>query len=355
MFNFITICESVRRHWLVITLVAIVSLMLAVGSSYAKDGEIQTAPTYTAETVLYITGYGYDTKSVSDGGDYNYELNEAYLKNDVRRLVLNSNVSASVRADYGENLQITSPYWIDEKTNREVSSRFVYIDVTGNNQQVVKDAANQVARLTVTQAKELLPVGDIVVTESAVIKTSDNERAANWGSDDLVNNPDEASVQRGVSKKSLVIYLFVGLVLSVGGFAAYDILSRRVRSSRDIERLLDIPVLADFGYKSEDATLSSKVNVLLKRNNFKNLTLAVLGNEKDLKQVQGMLDADLINETTLLAQDARATEKISQSDSCLVVIKEAFNKGSEIQNAMKDLAVADTAVLGAVFIPKKIK
>lgn len=354
MFNFTTICESVRRHWLAIALVAVLSLALAVGSSYVKNGEIQAAPTYTAETVLYVTSYGYDTKAVPDGGDYNYTLDEANLKNDVRHLVLSSEVSAAVRTHYGENLQITSPRWIDERTNLEVNDRFIYIDATGENPQIVKDAADEVARLTIAQAKKLLPVGDIVVAEPAVMKTSDNAHAANWGSDKLVNDPGKASVKHSVSKKSLVIYLFVGLVLSIGGFAAYDILSRRIRSPRDIERLLDMPVLANLGNEGEDAILPSNVRVLLRRNSFKNLTLAVLGNEETLNRVKAVLDADIVNETTLLSRDALAAEKIAQSDSCLLVVKEAFNKGSEIQNAMKDLAVADVAVLGAVFVPKKL-
>ena len=57
MFNFTTICESVRRHWIPIALIAALSLALGVGSSFMKaDGELDAAPTYTAEAVLYMTG-----------------------------------------------------------------------------------------------------------------------------------------------------------------------------------------------------------------------------------------------------------------------------------------------------------
>ena len=60
MFNFTTICESVKRHWIAIVLITALALVAGAGSSFVKSGKVETAATYTAEASLYVTGYGYD-------------------------------------------------------------------------------------------------------------------------------------------------------------------------------------------------------------------------------------------------------------------------------------------------------
>ena len=92
MFNFTTICESVKRHWIAIVLITALALVAGAGSSFVKSGKVETAATYTAEASLYVTGYGYD-ENARQGGDYNYEFNENTMMNDVRRIVVSKEVA----------------------------------------------------------------------------------------------------------------------------------------------------------------------------------------------------------------------------------------------------------------------
>ena len=52
MFNFTTICESVKRHWIAIVLITALALVAGAGSSFVKSGKVETAATYT-EPVCY--------------------------------------------------------------------------------------------------------------------------------------------------------------------------------------------------------------------------------------------------------------------------------------------------------------
>ena len=49
MFNFTTICESVKRHWIAIVLITALALVAGAGSSFVKSGKVETVATYTAE------------------------------------------------------------------------------------------------------------------------------------------------------------------------------------------------------------------------------------------------------------------------------------------------------------------
>lgn len=355
MFNFMTICESIKRHWVAVALIGILSVCLGAGVSFVKGGAEGDGSTYTAEAVLYATGYGYDEEA-REGSDYNYSYSEAYMMTDLRRLVVSGDVAGKVREEFGDDVELSSPYWFDRETEQQNYDRFVYVDASAPDAETAIEAANRAAALTLEKAKEIIPVSEITLSEEAVLKTGDLKRAADWGIDKIENPNAPEPSGAGISLKVVVVFLFVGLFVSVFGFAAYDILSRKVRSERDIERLIEVPVIADFSNEADRKALADNLRVLMHRNNFSSLCLASPSANDALEEVaKNVLQSGFISKgTVVLSESSDAASQLSQTDSIVLVVKEAAAKGAEIDHALKCLAVSGTPVLGAVFIPRKM-
>lgn len=265
-------------------------------------------------------------------------------------------MAGKVREEFGDDVELSSPYWFDRETEQQNYDRFVYVDASAPDAETAIEAANRAAALTLEKAKEIIPVSEITLSEEAVLKTGDLKRAADWGIDKIENPNDPEPSGTGISLKVVVVFLFVGLFVSVFGFAAYDILSRKVRSERDIERLMEVPVIADFSNEADRKALADNLRVLMHRNNFSSLYLASPSANDALEEVaKNVLQSGFISKGTIvLSESSDAASQLSQTDSVVLVVKEAAAKGAEIDHALKCLAVSGTPVLGAVFIPRKM-
>lgn len=357
MFNFATICESVKRHWVVIAIIAVLSLCAGVASSFTKDEAAPSPVNYTAESSLYLTAYGYGDK---ESGEYNYSLSEGYMVTDARRLVVSSEVAGAVRAKYGEDVVVSSPVWMNDVKNSEYSTRFVYIDVTASDPETAKAACELATQLTKEAVMKTLPLESAEIAEPAALKSGGNTKAANWGADAFPGekpSPIETAVE-GISAKKVFIFTFVGLALSIVGFAAYDILSRRVRSVKDIERLLDLPVLATLADGKDSDRLAQSVAVLMKRSDLKTLAVAGASKADGASAVSKAIEdskAVSVTSSVDLSDSVDAASRILGADTVLLVLKEGASRGSELECALKQLRIAGVPVLGAVFVPKKSK
>lgn len=357
MFNVATICESIRRHWLPIAVVVAISLCAGIGSSFVKKGEVSIAPVYTAESSLYVTVYGYQD-GVETKDSYNYSLSESMVITEMRRIIVGDAVAGEVRREFGEDVTVSSPYWIDEKTNNNLIERFVFIDVSASDPEVALEAARLASELTIEKATEVLPIGKVVLSDAPYLKSGSGDKAADWGSDDFVEIGGDDTVvagTSGINMKNVVIYVFVGVVLSVFGFAAYDILSRRIRSARDVERLIDVPVIAELKAGEEESYLAETVRVLSDRFSIKKLAVAGFCKADGADGIANVLTAadglpQLVSVS--LADCSGTVGEVADSDAVLLVVKYAAAKGSQIEKSLKLLKVADAPVLGAVFIPK---
>ncbi len=357
MFNFATICESVRRHWVAITLIAVLSLCAGVASSFARDDAEPTAASYTAEATLYLTGYGYDRE---DAGEYNYSLNESLMVTDARRLVVSNEVAGAVRAQYGEDVTVSAPVWMNEAKNSEYSTRFVYVDVTASDPETAQAACRTALDLTRAAIEQTLPVEKVEVVDDVALTSSGSSKAADWGKDSFVSgevSPIEAAAS-GISMKKVVIFLFCGIALSVLAFASYDILSRRVRSVRDVERLLDLPVLSSVSDASDMDRLAQGVKVLMDRSDMSSVAVAGASAADGAARVQeavNRVEGISVTPAIDLSGEADAASRLMAADTVLLVISEGASKSGQLESALKQLRFAGVPVLGVAFIPKKPK
>ncbi len=359
MFNVATIGESAKRHWLVIVVVTVLCVGLGAFSSYRSNSSEEAAKSYTAEAVLYVQDYGYG-ENEREGGSYNYSLSEGYMVSDARRVVVSNEVAGEIRRMYGDdNITVTSPRWRNTERNEDIDTRFVFVDVSAPSATVAKEAADKAAALAAEKIKETLPVQSISVSERAYLKSTSGEYAGDMGADELVSDDDRSSAEpvavaaRSVSLKTVFVYGFVGLVLSVAAFAAYDILTRRVRSSRDVERLLDVPVLETMRSADDAVRLASSVKAVMERNGFTSLAVAGATSADGADEIARSL-ADTLPDVSVssvsFAEDSRGVTTVRESEAALVVLRRAASSGSAIDALMWRLRVADVPVVGAAFL-----
>lgn len=360
MFNVETICESARRHWLPIVVIVALCVCAGVGPSIVKSGEATLAPSYTAEVSLYVTSYGFQGDAEKDEA-YNYSLNENMAVTEVRRIAISDAVAGEVRRNFGEDVSLAVPFWIDESTSANYTERFVFIDATAPDPDVALEAAQCAADLVIDRSLDVLPISDLVLSDGPYLKSSDSTKAADWGVESFVVVPEEQQILvvdevSGISIKNVVAYVFVGAVLSVFGFAAYDIFSRRVRSSRDIERLLDVPVISELTKGEGYGCLAESLRVLSGRFEIEKLSVVGLCDKDRADLVAGVLSSyEALPELTVaaLADDPAGVGLVAETDAVLLVVKCAAARGSQVEQALKLLKIADVPVLGAVYVARK--
>ena len=214
-------------------------------------------------------------------------------------------------------------------------------------------AADDVANKVCNIAKDTVPLSSIEIFDAATLKSTDDSVAADWGTALLDTSDSVSPAVARISVKTLVIYGFVGLCLSIFCFAVYDIVSRRIRSANDAERLLDIPVLATLGQGQKSAVLPEDVRVLMNRNGLNSVAVAGATKADGASWVANLLNGIKVTGSFDLSKDVEGISRIAASDTVLLVIKEGVSSGRQIENALKQIKISGTPVLGVVFISKK--
>lgn len=351
MFNFATIMESVRRRWLIILVVTVVALAAGFGSAILKSSSQQESSgvtSYTAEAVIYFQVNENDASmSASYANDF--------LLTDARRTVLNDSVAGEVRRTYGEDIQVTTPFWMDTQKDSRYTGHYVFVDVSAPSKEIALDAANMAADLAAGEMQRTLPINRAIIVDEAYITPSSLTAAADRGSEELTVPEDIVIYSSSISKKSLFIFGFVGLFGSIFVCACYDILSRRVRSAKDIERMTDISVLATLRSAPDFARAASCVDVLMKRNDLNSVVVAGICEKDDAKTVGTRIAENMARDCrkAIVLDDPDAASRLLQADSVLLVFAAGACSGEQLDAAMRTLRVANVPVLGAVFVPKK--
>lgn len=359
MVTFGTILESIKRHGVLIVVITLVCACIGAASSFVRGGTVEVATQYTAEFALYPVVYGYQD-GVNNGDEhYNYSLNETYALNDVRRIALSEDVSGAVRQQYGTDLAVSSPRWLQNETRSEYYSRYIFIDVTGTDADRVLAAAQAIADATVAKASEQVPLASISIAEAPALRGSTPNQAASWGTESFVDPTKVSAVVEtaaSINPRQVVIWALLGLFAAIVVFACYDILSRRVRSPRDVERLLEIPVIGVARPGQVPPQLIDGVDALLVRNDLKSFSVAGAvagdGAEKLYDAFRDRL-GDKAACVTDLADREGALAKVMSTDCVLLVLRYAAAKSRDLSLALQQLRLAGVPVLGAVFITKK--
>lgn len=358
MIDMTFMVEVAKRHWKALAAALVASTVLGACYSYLSSGTASVGKdTYTAELTVYVNGY-----EESAEGDFNYSLNEDYLINDCKRVMVSNSVAGEVRRQYGEDVKVRIPYWSNPYTTGSLYSHFFYVQVSGPTEQIALDAASEVARLGMGIIEEKLPVSEVFLYEGPILKNGADE-TTNYGIDDLdvVSGSSLTAAARSVSPKTVLVCAFCGLVLVYILLLANDYLRRRIRSKSDVERLMGVPVIdvvpaGKAADKGAYTVAALAIDSACKGDEAKKVALGSLGAGDALVQARKGLEGRLRHCSIDLAVDLSSDDedllRLTECDACALVVVQGAAGSQELAKASCVLVGAQVPTIGAIYYAK---
>ena len=210
--TFTDILKSIFRH---IVLVAVVPMLAVAATAYLCWNVIPK--TYTAETTMYVL-----TQTNTDTLNYNEVNLSTQLVNDYREMAESRRVTTEASEMVGiTEKELESDYKIS--VDSTTSTRLIRLSVTGKSPAAAANLANALAAKLSDCILDVTNVENISIIDEAT-------------------PPDKAS-----GPKSLQYTAIAGvaaLALSIGLAILIDATNVQVKTREDVERLLQLPVLA---------------------------------------------------------------------------------------------------------------
>ena len=353
MFSIETVWESMKRRWLFIAIITILCLVAGAASSFLSRGETVVNTAYTAEAAIYASPY----ESSDEGTRYNYEASDDRSITDTRHVVLSNEVAGEVRRQLGSDVTVTSPFWMDLRTDARYYMHFTYVACSASTPEKALQACQLATDLAMQEIGKLPNIKESFVSSAPAISNM-SERAMDWGSDPMPDlsaaAPATASVSNSISVKTLIVFGLAGFVLSALVFAAYDIFTRKVRCRHDVERLLEVPVLADLKGTDRLASVADDIKVLMAKNGLDSTVAVGCVSGDQVAEVAGKLADAGVNVAgqCLVTEDNDASAVLRDAVSAVLVLKGSAASGAALDELKNKLCIAETPVLGAVFLRK---
>ncbi|WP_251231216.1 hypothetical protein [Adlercreutzia aquisgranensis] len=357
MTNLIFVLESMRRHAKLIVATLVVALVCGAGWSLFQSGWSDSDAAYVAEVTFYVDGHESD-----EVNEYNYELNEDYLASDVRRVIVSGRVAGEVRQEYGSDVTVKTPYWVNRETKGNVYSHYIYAEVAAPTPDLALAAAQAVAEKTLTQVREQLPVATIELTEGPLLKTVAG-MAADYGVDDFAEDGFRQNVA-AVSPKTVFIFGFCGFALALVVAVAKDLFARRIWTRNDVTRLFGIPVIdvvdaASVGNEASYYQTAAVLSSLCAREGVASLGVCGIGSGSSLGEVTDRIGSlakgySVVCSVDLLRKDAAMLD-VASADAVLLVAGQGAGGAGELSRVSSLLGISDIPCVGAVLLVESEK
>lgn len=355
MIHFSTLLASIKRNLLWILGIC----MLAVVASLALDKlhhQENPAVSYQAQASVHYTVDTLYQDAKSDGSEFDYL--GAYVVNSVSRIIESNEVAGEVRRQMGDDrISVQQAVWKNSQAEL-ANSEFATISAFAPTKEEAVLAADKAAELTIEQMQRYLSVKNLSISSPAqLVNSQDGSLAFNFGTQSLKDF--EPSVSSGISKRRLLIFIFLALFGSTALFVAKDLLSRRAYTPEDLERLSGIPSLYEL--KAGDIQAWERAAYNLR---------AVMRHE-DLNEAAllGICAADKVDEAhdALAPHLAQASERIAAvgsldkaqgltvlegASAVVLLVRSGAARGSELANAVRDLSLSGKKVLGCIFVKR---
>lgn len=197
----------------------IIVLCIVFGAGGFLGTKFLIAPTYTASTSIYLTPQINDTGSL----DYNSQMANSKLVNNVVNLMTQNNIMSEVAKDVGlENAStVKKCITVSNQTDTEI----VTVTATTGDPKLSKDIANGTVNTFIKTMQKNLNVCNIEIVDKAKLSYV----------------PSGPSI-----KKNTMMAILVGGVIGVGYAVLKFLLDNRLRTKEEAEKYLGIPVFAEF-------------------------------------------------------------------------------------------------------------
>lgn len=213
----IDLLELFRAVLKYIRLIIVLCIVFGAGGFFGTKFLI--APTYTASTSIYLTPQINDTGSL----DYNSQMANSKLVNNVVNLMTQNNIMSEVAQDVGlENAStVKKCITVSNQTDTEI----VTVTATTGDPKLSKDIANGTVTTFINTMQKNLNVRNIEIVDKAKLSYV----------------PSGPSI-----KKNTMMATLVGGVIGVGYAVLKFLLDNRLRTKEEAEKYLGIPVFCEF-------------------------------------------------------------------------------------------------------------
>ena len=197
----------------------IIVLCIVFGAGGFLGTKFLIAPTYTASTSIYLTPQINDTGSL----DYNSQMANSKLVNNVVNLMTQNNIMSEVAKDVG--LENASSVKKCITVSNQADTEIVTITATTEDPKLSKDIANGTVTTFINTMQKNLNVRNIEIVDKAKLSY-------------VPSGPN--------IKKNTMMATLVGGVIGVGYAVLKFLLDNRLRKKEEAEKYLGIPVFAEF-------------------------------------------------------------------------------------------------------------
>lgn len=197
----------------------IIVLCIVFGAGGFLGTKFLIAPTYTASTSIYLTPQINDTGSL----DYNSQMANSKLVNNVVNLMTQNNIMSEVAKDVG--LENASSVKKCITVSNQADTEIVTITATTEDPKLSKDIANGTVNTFINTMQKNLNVRNIEIVDKAKLSYV----------------PSGPSI-----KKNTMMAALVGGVIGVGYAVLKFLLDNRLRNKEEAEKYLGIPVFCEF-------------------------------------------------------------------------------------------------------------
>ncbi len=350
MISFASLFSSVKRYLIWIVLITLVAAGLSVAMDKLKAPE-EGSVRYLAQASLHFT---YDTLPKDEkalGIEASYL--GAYTQNSIFRIVESQEVAGEVRKELGESVTIQAAPWKNQEGDYGYSE-FITLSASAADKELALKAAVRAAELAKSQMEELLPLKNVSISSPAsLVNSSKADETFNFGTGNL--KEQSAGLSAGLNKRRLLIFVFLGLFASAAAFICKDLLSRRIYVKDDLERLLNVPLIASLDKKASDKDLElamGNIAALMKKQDLDTLFMLCPSqgdfNPAYLRAAENILGSGQTKLHCSSLESAEDIIKLAQADACVLSLKAGKASAKELEQAMSSLNALGVKVLGAV-------
>lgn len=203
-----------KRWWIIVTVVLLCTVVAAVVSLFFMD------PVYQSNTTLYI-GKKVDMQKSSEV-DYNDLMLGSQLVKDYRELVNSRLVANQVIKDLKLNDIALDKFSKKLSVELKNDTRVIQISATDTDPIMAKTIANKVADVFMEKVVDIMQVENVKVIDTAEVS----------------KHPIKPN-----KKMNVAIGFVLGLMLGLGIVFLIEYLDNTVKTTEDIKKYLDLPVI----------------------------------------------------------------------------------------------------------------
>lgn len=197
-------------------LIIILCVLFSIGGFFGT--KLLIAPMYTASTSIYLT------PQISESGslDYNSQLSNSKLVNNVVELMTQNNIMSEVAKDIG--LESADAVRGIVNVSNDSNTEIITVTATTNDPKLSKDVANDTVSTFIRTMQKNLNVRNIEVVDKAKLSY-------------IPSGPNV--------KKNTLLATMVGFVLGCGYATLRFLFDNRLRTKGKAEKYLGIPVFCE--------------------------------------------------------------------------------------------------------------